>query len=94
MTSIATSGPVSSLQWAQLIIYAVDAPIMTYNLLTHGLNGFLGWLFLQNFCLLRAVGYIIIKASTDPDTLKAGGIISNAALSSLFFGFFGVWHEW
>ena len=94
MASIPTSGPVSSLQWAQLVIFAIEAPVMTYNLVKHGVNGLLGWFFLQNFCLLRSIGYIIVKAATSPDTIKAGGIIAQVALSSLFFGFFGLWHEW
>ena len=67
---------------------------MTYNLIVHGKNGALGWFFLQQFCLLRAIGYIIVKAATSADMLEAGSIIAQVALSSLFFGFFGIWHEW
>ncbi|MCJ1328187.1 hypothetical protein MMC10_004862 [Thelotrema lepadinum] len=93
MASIPTSGQVSSLQWAQLVIFAIEAPIMTYNLIVHGKNGALGWFFLQQFCLLRAIGYIIVKAATSADMLEAGSIIAQVALSSLFFGFFGIWHE-
>lgn len=67
---------------------------MTLNLLTHNANGALGWFFLQNFCLLRAIGYIMIKVATSASLVKVGSILSQVALSTLFFGFFGVWHEW
>ena len=67
---------------------------MTYNIVVHGVNGSLGWFFLQNFCLLRAIGYIIVKAATSASMVKVGSIIAQVALSSLFFGFFGLWHEW
>ena len=67
---------------------------MTFCLVAHGANGALGWFFLQNFCLLRSIGYILVKVGSSPDVVKVGSILAQVALSTLYFGFLGVWHEW
>ena len=91
MSSVPVSGAVSSLQWVQLVFFALEAPVMTYNLITHGQSGSLGWFFMQNVCLLRTIGYILVKTAAS---VKVGSILSQVALSTMYFGFFGIWHEW
>lgn len=84
---------IASLQWFQLVYFAIATQFIGYIFLRHGRPGAPGWFFLLNFCILRTVGDIIVKVAKDADTYRIGTIITNASLSALFFGFFGVWHE-
>ena len=73
-----------------------------YILFRHGWPGFLGWFYLQLFCILRIIGNgLSINTPLDPTPLagsaassnKATLIVNNIGLSPLLLATAGILHE-
>ena len=79
---------------AQITLFSVVAPPVLYCLWRHGKAGFLGWFFLLVFCALRIVGAgLVINGQVTGNVNSTGAVISQVALSPLFFAFCGIQHE-
>ena len=77
-----------------LIVYAILLQPTFYCLLKHGRAGFLGWMVLQSFCVIRIVGSILqIHFDATKSTSQAPLILNNIGLSPLLLGVLGVLHE-
>lgn len=76
---------------AKLVVYLVLAQPAFYCLWKHGRTGFLGWFYVQLFCVLRIVtGAIGIHGSA----IGVGPVILNSiGLSPLLLAIAGVLHE-
>ncbi|CAF9903359.1 MAG: hypothetical protein GOMPHAMPRED_000208 [Gomphillus americanus] len=91
-----TSPSRSSLEWFDLVFFAILSQVTLFNLWRHGKQGILGWFMLANFCILKVVGGAMTKSaqnSSQISTYTTGAIITSATLSPLYFAMLGVWHE-
>lgn len=80
-----------SISAAKLAIYIVFAQPALYCLFKHGKVGFLGWFYVQTFCVLRIVtGGIGLHGS---NTSTGSIILSSIGLSPLLLAASGVLHE-
>ena len=75
---------------ATIIIYAVLLQPTLYCFWAHGRHGFLGWFYLQIFCLLRIIGNAVAVA--DPKNTHTT-LINNIGLSPLLLATAGILHE-
>lgn len=75
---------------AQLAIYTLFALPITYLLIRHVKHGFLGWLYLLIFCVLRVTGSAMFLH--DP-TSSGAVVIVNIGLSPLLLATLGILHE-
>ena len=80
---------------ASLVIYALFLPPTLYCLWAHGRHGFLGWFYLQAFCLLRIIGNALELhyAATGTRSSNSIFIINNVGLSPLLVAIAGILHE-
>ena len=80
---------------ASLVIYAILLQPTLYCLWAHGRHGFLGWFYLQIFCLLRVIGNALDLHSTATATKSSHSllIINNIGLSPLLLATAGILHE-
>ena len=93
---------VNALSAASLVIYVVLLQPTLYILYRHGWPGFLGWFYLQLFCVLRIVGNgLSLNTPLDPTTLAGSSgsssitipIVNNIGLSPLLLATAGILHE-
>ena len=82
--------PSSQLAVSYLVIYAILSIPAIYCLIRHGKHGFLGWVYLLAFCILRMTGAGL--QISDPSSSTAQ-IISGVGLSPLLLAVLGVLHE-
>lgn len=80
-----------SLSLAKLIIYAVLLQPTFYCMVKHGRHGFLGWFYLQVFCVLRIV--TSGRALRPNQDSKTTTIWNGVGLSPLLFACAGLLHE-
>ena len=81
---------VDALSVAKLAIYIVLVQPSIYVHFKHGKTGFLGWLYLNTFCVLR----IVTDAMTiHPNTSEATLILASIGLAPLLFACVGILHE-
>jgi prolipoprotein diacylglyceryltransferase len=80
----------SGLLIAQLALYAPLTLPTLYLLYSHGRHGFLAWLYLLAFCVLRITGAAM--GLSDPHNTGAQ-IISSIGLSPLLLSIDGMLHE-
>ncbi|OGM47962.1 integral membrane protein [Aspergillus bombycis] len=80
----------SSLLIAQLAFYAPLTLPTLYLLYSHGRHGFLAWLYLLAFCVLRVTGAAM--GLNDPHNAGTQ-IISSIGLSPLLLAIDGMLHE-
>ena len=80
---------------ATLVIYAILLQPTLYCFWAHGRPGFLGWFYLQIFCLLRVVGNAVeLHVSTNPNPKSSHvQLINNIGLSPLLLATAGILHE-
>lgn len=79
---------------ATLVIYAILLQPALYCLWKHGKHGFLGWFYLQIFCVLRIVGSAVtLHAESTHKTGTTTLIINNIGLSPLLLATVGILHE-
>ena len=80
---------------ATLVIHAILLQPTLYCFLAHGRHGFLGWFYLQIFCLLRIVGNAVeLHAATIPNAKGSHvQLINNIGLSPLLLATAGILHE-
>lgn len=80
---------------AQLAFFLAAVLPAHYCLFKHRGHGFLGWLFLCLFCIIRITGAAIIVAdeSGNKAVSKAGLIISSVAVAPLILSVAGIAHE-
>ena len=80
---------------ATLIIYAILLQPTLYCFWAHGRHGFLGWFYLQIFCLLRIVGNAVeLHAATNLNPKSSHvQLINNIGLSPLLLATAGILHE-
>lgn len=92
----------NALSAASLAIYIILLQPTLYVLFRHGWPGFLGWFYLQLFCILRVIGNgLSISTPLDPTPLagstassdKATLIVNNIGLSPLLLATAGILHE-
>lgn len=89
-TSTTISNKNHNISIAQLAIYALFTPPITYLLIRHARRGFLGWLYLLIFCVLRVTG----SAMFLRDPASSGAVvILNIGLSPLLLATLGILHE-
>lgn len=80
-----------SISAAKLAIYIILLQPALYCLFKHGKTGFIGWLYVQIFCVLRIVTGSIGLHETNSST---GSIILNSiGLSPLLLAASGILHE-
>jgi hypothetical protein len=76
---------------AKLAIYLILLQPALYCLWKHGRTGFLGWLYIQIFCVLRvATGGIGLHGN---QTGEAAVILNSIGLSPLLLSISGILHE-
>lgn len=76
---------------AKLAIYLVLLQPALYCLWKHGKTGFLGWLYIQIFCVLRiATGGIGLHGN---QTGQAAVVLNSIGLSPLLLSVSGILHE-
>jgi hypothetical protein len=81
---------VDALSVAKLAIYIVLVQPSIYVFFKHGKLGFLGWLYVNTFCVLR----IVTDALTiHPNTSKATLILAGIGMAPLLFACAGILHE-
>lgn len=82
---------VDSVSAAKLAIYIILAQPALYCLFKHGKTGFIGWLYIQIFCVLRiATGGIGLHGASG----STGTIVLNSiGLSPLLLAASGILHE-
>ncbi|CAF9928923.1 MAG: hypothetical protein ALECFALPRED_004175 [Alectoria fallacina] len=80
---------------ASLVIYAILLQPTLYCFWAHGRRGFLGWFYLQIFCLLRIIGNAVElhEAATPTPTSSHVLLINNIGLSPLLLATAGILHE-
>ena len=79
---------------AQITFFIAITPPILYCLWDHGKAGLLGWFFLFTFCMLRIIGAgFVVNSQATGAVGGVGSIISQVALSPLFFAFCGIQHE-
>ena len=79
---------------AQMVFFIAVIPFVLYCLYRHGKAGILGWFFLFSFSMLRIVGAgLVINGEVNGTVSSAGAIVSQVALSPLFFALCGIQHE-
>lgn len=84
----------SGLSIAELVIYIVYLQPALFLLWKHGRRGFLGWFYVQVFCVLRIVGSIIdLIAESNPSFTNDSLLISSIGLSPLVLGAASLLHE-
>ena len=80
---------------AQLIFYAMAAPLALFCFAVHGKHGVASWLYVIAMCGLRLVGdsmaYYSLSTTGEPNT--AANIISGIGLSPLLLAALGILHE-
>lgn len=80
-----------SISAAKLAVYIVLIQPALYCLWKHGKTGFLGWFYVQLFCVLRiATGGLGLHGSS---TGISGVVLSSIGLSPLLLAIAGVLHE-
>jgi hypothetical protein len=76
---------------AKLAIYLILVQPALFCLWKHGRTGFLGWLYVQIFCVLRiATGAIGLHGN---QTGEAAVILNSVGLSPLLLAISGILHE-
>jgi len=84
----------NELNTAQLAIYCALAIPVLYIWFRHGSPGFLGFLYLFAFCMLKVVGAAMLLSAEDSGTTNSGAeTISSVGLSPLLLCTLGVLHE-
>ncbi|KAH7261846.1 hypothetical protein BKA59DRAFT_3077 [Fusarium tricinctum] len=79
-----------SISAAKLAIYIILLQPALYCLFKHGKTGFIGWLYVQIFCVLRiATGGIGLNGSSSTGAI----IVSSIGLSPLLLAASGILHE-
>lgn len=91
--------PTTQLSIAELVIYLILVPIISYILVRHGKPGYLGWGFLIIFCGLRIASDGIQignhkNAANGGSVSSSGAIINSIGLSGLLYSLSGIIHEW
>lgn len=79
----------NSVSAAECALYAVLILPVLFLIVRHRMTGFVGWLFLSFFCVLRIVGGGMSINSSNP----AASIISNVGLSPMLLATAGILHE-
>lgn len=83
--------PVDAISAARLGVFIVFLPLASYCLFKHGKFGFLGWLFVTIFCVLRVItGGMGLHGDR---TGTAFVILNSIGLSPLLLAAAGVSHE-
>lgn len=80
-----------SIAAAKLAIYIIFSQPAFYCLFKHGKVGFLGWFYVQLFCILRVVTGALGLHGSSTSTTTA--ILSSIGLSPLLLAASGVLHE-
>ena|ERR1700761_9339383 len=89
---------ITSLAIAELIIYLLLLPIVSFLLVRHRIQGLLGWIYLIAFCILRIVAsglqindHVQESHGKPPSTTAA--IVNSVGVSPLILAIAGVIHE-
>lgn len=80
-----------SIAAAKLAIYIILSQPAFYCLFKHGKTGFLGWFYVQLFCILRVVTGALGLHGSNTSTTTA--ILSSIGLSPLLLAASGILHE-
>ncbi|KAK4694425.1 hypothetical protein P7C71_g3154, partial [Lecanoromycetidae sp. Uapishka_2] len=79
---------------ASIVIYVILIQPALYCFWKHGWPGFLGWFYLQVFCLLRIVGNAVeLHTETGHTVNEKTLIVNNIGLSPLLLATAGILHE-
>ena len=79
---------------ATLIIYLILIQPTLFCLWAHGRRGFLGWWFLQAFCLIRIAGNAVqLHVDATHETNSHALLINSIGLSPLMLAAAGILHE-
>jgi prolipoprotein diacylglyceryltransferase len=79
-----------SISAAKLAIYIILVQPALYCLFKHGKTGFIGWLYVQIFCVLRiATGGIGLHGSSSTGAI----VVNSIGLSPLLLAASGILHE-
>ena len=83
------------LECAQLAIFVALAGPAQYCLFRHGLRGFLGWLCVASFCLIRIVGAALTIHDEGNGGIVSEGalIVSSLGLGPVILALIGILHE-
>ena len=84
----------NTLYVATLVIYIILLQPALFCLWRHGRPGFLGWLSIETFCLIRIIGNALEIHDANSGTVSEKTlIINNIGLTSLLLGMLGILHE-
>jgi hypothetical protein len=88
----------SKLNIAELIIYAILAPLTIFLARRHGRHGLLGYFYLNAYCMIRVVANIIelLPGNRDPSSghiSTSQAVLSAVGLSPLILALGGFLHE-
>lgn len=79
---------------AQLAVFATVLLPSLYILYKHGKRGFLGWLYVHLFCVIRVVGSaMLIYFESKGEINETALIVSSLGLSPLLLSSVGLLHE-